>query len=85
MDLRQLLLSGGEHALYMRSEQAAEDYVDERVDGSGCRLHVDKVLSVSALPEPEHVFVQEVINEQEARFLHPWQEEAGDQPAEAFA
>ena len=69
--LLDLLSSAGEHALYMRSEKAAEDYVDERVDGSGCRLHLDKVLSVSAMPEPEHIFCPEVINEQEARFLRP--------------
>ena len=38
---------------YLKSEQAAEDYCDEVVDGRGCRLQVDRVLSVSGLVEVE--------------------------------
>jgi len=40
-------------AAYLRSEVAAEDYCDERVDGSGRPLHLDRVLSMSALTETE--------------------------------
>ena len=39
--------------LYMASERAAEDYCNEVVDGSGCRLHFDRVLSVRGLTETE--------------------------------
>jgi len=42
-------------AAYLESEGAAEDYVDEKVDGAGFPLKVDRVLSVSALPETETV------------------------------
>jgi len=39
--------------LYLRSESAAEHYVDEIVDGSGRLQYLDKPLSMSALTETE--------------------------------
>ncbi len=39
------------HRLYMVSELAAEDYCDERVDGSGRALYIDTTRSVSG-PTP---------------------------------
>jgi len=49
--LRQLMFK-----FYMRSEKAAEDYVDERVDGRGCRLYIDSTGSVRGLVEVEDDF-----------------------------
>ena len=46
-------------ASYLRSEQAAEDYCNELVDGGGRPLHLDRVLSMSALPESEADVVHE--------------------------
>ncbi len=57
---------------YMRSELAAEDYTDEKVDGSGRRLYIDKEGSVSANghgPEPLWPEMKN-IDDQERRFLH---------------
>ena len=56
---------------YMRSEKAAEDYVDEVVDGSGCRQYLDKVGSVSALIEPpEPIWDDQLLENQYRRFFN---------------
>ena len=57
---------------YMRSEQAAIDYCNEVVDGGGRLQYLDKVLSVSALPDPEAVLWLDDLktDEQYRRFLN---------------
>jgi len=54
------------------SEVAAENYVDELVDGSGRPLYLDKVRSVSGKrrDEPSHVWDDQVLEEQHRRFLN---------------
>jgi len=60
------------HRFYMRTEQAAVDYVDERVDGSGRQLYLDSQGSVSASVEGEefHVWDERILDEQHRRFLN---------------
>jgi len=41
---------------YLASERAAVDYCNEVVDGSGRLLHIDRVVSMSALVEVEDDF-----------------------------
>ncbi len=56
------------HRFYMRSEVAAEDYCDERVDGSGRLLYLDIPGSVSGSPPPKIHWDDAVIQEQHRRF-----------------
>ena len=52
-------------------EVASELYVDEVLDGSGRLLYLDRVSSVSALPEPElPVWDVHLLEEQHRRFLN---------------
>ncbi len=50
------LLDNFSRRLYMRSEQAAVDYVNEVVDGGGRLQYLDKSGSVSAMVEVEDDF-----------------------------
>jgi len=52
---------------YLRTEGAAEDYVDERVDGSGFPLYLDSMGSMSALAEAEAAARFEAVE----RFIFP--------------
>jgi len=55
---------------FLRSEAAAQLYVDERVDGAGRFLYLDKVGSVSGSPPPELHWDDALIEEQDRRFHH---------------
>ena len=57
-------------SLFLASELAAELYVDEVIDGSGRLLYVDKDVSMSALPDPDPIWVDRVIEEQYRRFIN---------------
>ena len=61
---------------YLGIERAAEDYCDERVDGNGRKLYLDKVDSVSGLRRDEitMIFDDGVFNEQHRRFHHAVEE-----------
>ena len=47
------ILRGGAFERYLSSQEAAVDYVDERVDGRGRIQYLDSMGSVSALIEVE--------------------------------
>ena len=59
-------------SLYMASELASEDYVDERVDGRGRAVYLDSRVSVSALRRDEtHLWLGDnQQEEQHRRFLN---------------
>ncbi len=52
------------------TELAAEMYADDVLDGSGRLCHLDKVSSMSAMPEPEHHWDSEILKRQERSFNH---------------
>ncbi len=59
-------------AAMMGSEGAAEMYVDDRVDKDGRLYYLDREVSVSGArrDEPEHVWDDEVLEQQYRRFLN---------------
>jgi len=60
------------HDSYLRSQEASVDYCNERVDGQGRLLYIDRDLSVSASIEiendfaydPTHIELNEVLHQQ---------------------
>ena len=49
VDWRDLLRDGVQSDLFLRSEEAAEGYVDERLDGRGLPQYLDSIGSVRGL------------------------------------
>ncbi len=73
---------------FLDSEVASELYVDEVLAGDGSVLYVDRVPSVSALPEAEAALWpgDDYLDEQCRRFHNEVSVRAGaDQPSEAGA
>jgi len=62
------LLIPGVTAQFLRSEGAAELYVDEVLDGQGRFQYLDKVGSMSGSTPPELHWDDAVLNEQYRRF-----------------
>lgn len=65
------ILRGGAFERYLSSQEAAVDYVDERVDGRGRIQYLDSMGSVSALIEVEDLYAHvtdQLILEQSERF-----------------
>jgi len=53
---------------FWKTELAAEMYVDDVLDKHGEVCYLDSMVRMTALPEPEHLWVHEVIERQERSF-----------------
>ena len=66
--------------VWIEIELAATMYADDRVDGEGRLLYLDKVDSVSGArrDEPHHVWDDRLLDEQHRRFLNDFDLEVFD-------